>query len=82
MQTHDVLPKPPTVQSKIVSQLKYWKAFQYYSGLLLEKDFPAAFGGVIFRSFPMFFYNPTFPTVCFSHKVYNTIISVLKLISL
>lgn len=71
MQTHNVLPKPPTVQSKIVSELKYWKAFQCYSGLLPEQDFPPAFGVFIFRSLPMQFYNPTFSSVCFSHKVYN-----------
>lgn len=50
MQTHDVLPKPPTVQSKIDSDLKYWKAFQYYSGLLPEKDFPPAFGGLFLEA--------------------------------
>lgn len=69
MQTHDVLPEPPTVQSKIVSELKHWKTFQNYSGVLQEKDSPPAFGGVIFKSLPMFFYNSTFPLICFSHKV-------------
>lgn len=57
------------MQSKIVSELKHWKTFQNYSGVLPEKDFPPAFGGVIFKSSPMFFNNPTFPLICFSHEV-------------
>lgn len=47
MQTH-ILPQPPTEISKIVTELKYWKALQYYSGFLPEKDFSLPSGGFIF----------------------------------
>lgn len=69
MQTHDVLPEPPTVQSKIVSELKHWKTFQNYSGVLQEKDFSSSFWGGYFQKLANFFYNSTFPLICFSHKV-------------